>query len=193
MDEVEMPGPTDECVAGPLPRRPWRRAALLAGLIVVAAVVAGATLRGEGTGGARTEPGPLQPAFSVGTLSGGTFEFPTGRPTALYFTGSTCASCLPKAEALGRIERQAGDAVAVLGVDIDGFDTEEMFRDWITHAGSPRHAFAMDRDFHLLELFDVAALSTVIVTDGDGRLVWRSTEHATEDELRAVLRRAGLR
>lgn len=142
---------------------------------------------------ATTAVRPSLPAFSVETLSGEMFHFPTGRPTAMYFTGSTCASCLPKAEALGRIEREAGGKLAVLGVDVDGFDTEEMFRDWIDHAGSPRHAFAMDRGFELLERFDVVALSTVIVADEAGRLVWRSAGHATEADLRRVLAEAGLR
>lgn len=90
--------------------------------------------------------------------------FPAGLPTAIYFTGCTCASCLPKAAVLDRFERESDGKLAVLGVDVDGFDTEEMFRDWIAHAGSPRHAFAMDRDFELLERFNVVALSTVVVT-----------------------------
>lgn len=151
----------------------------------------GTTTAGRGTEPARL--GPRLPAFSVETLSGEVFSFPTERPTAIYFTGSTCASCLPKATALDRIEQAAGGAVAVLGVDIDGFDTEEMFRDWIAHAGTPRHAFAMDTDFRLLDLFEVTALSTVVVTDGTGRLVWRSADDVGAPELRRALAQAGLR
>jgi thiol-disulfide isomerase/thioredoxin len=151
----------------------------------------GTTSADRGPDAARS--GPRLPGFSVETLSGEVFSFPTERPTAIYFTGSTCASCLPKAAALDRIEREADGAVAVLGVDIDGFDTEEMFRDWIAHAGTPRHAFAMDSDFRLLDLFEVTALSTVVVTDGTGRLVWRSADDVGAPELRRVLARAGLR
>lgn len=151
----------------------------------------GTTSAGRGPDAARS--GPRLPAFSVETLSGDVFSFPTERPTAIYFTGSTCASCLPKAVALDRIERESDGAVAVLGVDIDGFDTEEMFRDWIAHAGTPRHAFAMDTDFPLLDLFEVTALSTLVVTDGTGRLVWRSADAVVAPELRRVLAQAGLR
>ena len=174
--------------------RPRLVAGVIAGALVVIAIVAWGpfgTTAGQGTVAATS--GPRLPAFSVGTLSGEVFAFPTGRPTAIYFTGSTCASCLPKAAALGRIEREADGAVSVLGVDIDGFDTEEMFRDWIAHAGTPRHAFAMDTDFRLLDLFEVTALSTVVVADGEGRMVWRSADDVGADELRHALVKAGLR
>lgn len=157
----------------------------------VAAVTALALGSGAGTA-ASPAHGPVLPAFEVTTLDGSRFVFPTGRPTALYFTGSTCASCLPKAAALDRIEREGDGDLAVLGVDVDGFDTEEMFRDWIAHVGAPRHDFAMDRDFELLDRFEVAALSTVIIADGEGRLVWRSADDVGETALRSILADAGL-
>lgn len=192
------PGPDDTVTvpAAPGRRRPRRLVVgIVGGAMALTAILLwgafGATGAGRAEQAATSKP-PLA-AFSIGTLTGDVFSFPTGRPTALYFTGSTCASCLPKAEALDRIEREADGAVAVLGVDVDGFDTEEMFRDWIAHAGTPRHAFAMDTDFRLLDLFEVTALSTVVVTDGAGHLVWRSADEAGEPELRRALARAGSR
>lgn len=190
------PGPDDTVT---LPAAPGRSRRLVVGLIGGAVALAATMLGGAfGTteagraAGAETSKPPLS-AFSIRTLTGDVFSFPTGRPTAIYFTGSTCASCIPKAVALDRIERAADGAVAVLGVDIDGFDTEEMFLDWIAHAGTPRHAFAMDTDFRLLDLFEVTALSTVVVTDDAGRLVWRSADDVGETEMRRGLARAGWR
>lgn len=145
-------------------------------------------LEGKGT----ADVGDRIPAFSVATLDGARFEFPNGKPTAFFFTSSFCGSCIAKAQAFDRIERDVSDRVAILGVDIDPFDTESSFRSWIDAAGEPRYDFAMDGDGRLTTLFDVIALSTVVVTDGDGEVVYRSFAEGGEQALRAALEEAGL-
>lgn len=136
--------------------------------------------------------GGQAPAFSMATLSGSIFTFPAGKPTAIFFTASYCGSCLPKAQAFARIRQEVGDRVAILGVDVDPSDSESAFREWIAAAGNPAFDFAIDRDSRLVQAYDVRALSTVVIADADGRVVYRSFEESGEETLRAALTRAGL-
>lgn len=136
--------------------------------------------------------GGTAPSFTVQPLDGGSFRFPTGKPTAIFFSASTCGSCLPKAAAFGWIRQQFGDKVAVLGVDIDPNDTMTAFRRWIDSAGNPPISFAMDDGSQLVRAFDVKALSTVVITDAFGRVVFRSFLEDGEQTLRDALSRAGL-
>jgi cytochrome c biogenesis protein CcmG/thiol:disulfide interchange protein DsbE len=178
------------------PRRRWLLAALAAGGLAVGLSLAAAGPGGEqgfpaprSGGGA---PGEQAPSFSVGTLDGNAFAFPTGKPTAILFTASWCWRCPPKAQALGRIQTDAGDRIAVLAVSIDPRDTPASFREWIDAAGNPPLAYAIDTDGRLVRAFGVRAVSTVVVADRDGTVVFRSAGPDGEDALRDAFRRAGL-
>lgn len=145
------------------------------------------------TGGSQgAEAGEVAPSFTVATLSGSTFRFPTGKPTALWFTANGCQSCLPKAQALDRIKAEAGDRLAVLGVDISPTDTESVFRSWIKEAGNPRFDFAMDRAGALTLAMGVHDTSTIVIVDGKGKVVYNSAGAADEAAFRAALVKAGL-
>lgn len=167
-------------------------------VVAVVAVVAASRGGGSGTSALQirstgvAEVGQTAPGFSVRTLDGATFAFPTGKPTALFFTAASCGSCLPKAQAFARIQRDVGDRMAVLGVDIDPSDTVGAFRQWIDAAGSPPFAFAQDQDSQLVKAYQVRALSTVVITDGRGRVVFRSFLEDGETTLRSALAKAGL-
>lgn len=143
-----------------------------------------------GSEGARV--GEVAPSFSVTTLSGSTFRFPTGKPTALWFTADGCRSCLPKAQALDRIKADVGERLAVLGVDISPSDTESVFRSWIKEAGNPRFDFAMDRAGELTLAMGVRDTSTIVIVDGKGKVVYNSAGAADEAAFRAALGKAGL-
>lgn len=130
--------------------------------------------------------------MSVVTLSGSTFVVPTGKPTALWFTADGCRSCIPKAQALDKIKSEAGDRIAVLGVDINPTDTEAVFRRWITEVGNPRFDFAMDKNGQLAVAWEVRDTSTVIILDGVGKIVYHSTGAADEATFRSAFAKAGL-
>lgn len=136
--------------------------------------------------------GDAVPELAVETIEGDEFAIPTGRPTAVFFTASYCASCLPKAEALGRIHDEVGDRITVLGVDIDPLDSVPAFRKWIELAGSPRFDFAMDADGRLVNGFGVFALSTVVIVDADGEIVYRTSGEGGEADFREAFALAGL-
>jgi thiol-disulfide isomerase/thioredoxin len=130
--------------------------------------------------------------MSVVTLSGSTFVVPTGKPTALWFTADGCRSCIPKAQALDRIKREAGDHIAVLGVDINPTDTETVFRHWIGEVGNPDFDFALDKNGGLAVTWGVRDTSTVIILDATGKVVYHSTGAADEATFRSAFAKAGL-
>lgn len=143
---------------------------------------------GSDTGG---EVGDTSPRFSLATTAG-TFAVPTGKPTALLFIASDCPSCIAPAVTLNRIERQLGDRVAVVGIDINPTDTDADLRSFIEKAGNPRYGFAVDRDGGLTTGFGIRAQATVVFTDGAGRVVERMEEESDEAAFRAALAVAGL-
>ena len=136
--------------------------------------------------------GETGPRVSVATLSGSTFAVPAGKPTAL-FTADGCQSCIPKAQALNRIKSEAGDRIAVLGVDINPTDTEAVFRRWIGEVGNPGFDFAMDKDGQLTLAWGVRDTSTVVIVDAAGKIVYHSAGEADEVTFRSAFASAGLR
>src|SRR5438128_5277931 len=108
---LASPGPVAKAL-----RRPW---VVAIALVVALTAVVGLAFFGLRSGGSTSasskgprvetagsqgaQVGKVAPPFSVATLSGSTFRFPTGKPTALWFTANGCRSCIPTAEALAGI------------------------------------------------------------------------------------------
>ena len=144
------------------------------------------------TPGQGAQVGEVASSFSLATLSGSTFHFPTGKPTAVWFTENGCTSCIPKAQALDRIKAGFGERLAVVGVDIAPGETEATFRNWIKQVGNPRFEFAMDKGSKLTLAWGVKDTSTIVITDAAGKVVYNSLEAADEQTFRAALSKAGL-
>lgn len=180
-----------------------RRGGRLAlGLGVASAVIVALALaldgRGE-TGSDRVRSleggaavGEMAPAFVVTTVGGTSFTLPAQKPAVLFFMAGWCATCLPEAEALDRIERSVGDRVAILAVDADPADSRANLEQFIASAGSPRYGFAHDRDGRLVAAFDAQALDTTVVVDAAGRVVYRDAVPTDEPVLRRALAKAGM-
>lgn len=144
---------------------------------------------GEGTG---SGVGERAPSFSVTTTSGTSFDFPTGKPTALLFLASGCPTCIEPAITLNRLERELGDRIAVLGIDINPTDTPADVARFIEAAQNPRYGFAIDGDGQLTLAFGIRAQATVVFTDSAGRIVERLEEQSDPAAFRAALAEAGL-
>lgn len=192
------------------PKRSRHRAAWLVGLAAVLIVTGMAVAR------TRSKPGPaslqtssrapgtdarpgspsrgadVAPSFSLATTTGASFSFPTGKPTALLFFAPSCPSCLAPAIALNRLERQLGERIAVLGVDINPTDTAADVRGFLADAGQPRYSFALDPGGRLITAFGIRAQSTVVFADAAGRVVSRLEDESDANVFRAALVKAGL-
>lgn len=144
---------------------------------------------GVGTG---SGVGERAPSFSVTTTSGTSFDFPTGKPTALLFLASGCPTCIAPAITLNRLERELGDRIAMLGIDINPTDTPADVARFIDAAQNHRYGSAIDGDGQLTFAFGLRAQATVVFTDSEGRIVERLEEQGDPAAFRAALAEAGL-
>jgi thiol-disulfide isomerase/thioredoxin len=140
-------------------------------------------------GAAVGHPGPT---VTVPTFAGGAFRLPAGRPAVVWFMAAWCATCQAEAQALGQLQRQAGDRAAILAVDVDPVDQPSQTRAFFHAAGDPTYAVARDQDGRLAQAFAVRALDTTVVLDARGRVVYRDDVPTGLATLRSALAKAGL-
>jgi peroxiredoxin len=118
------------------------------------------------------DPPERAPDFTLTTLEGETVSLASerGHPMVLFFMAGWCATCIPEAQALGRIHADLGDRVLILAVSIDPADTPEQLRGFIEAAGNPGYAFAHDRSGRLARAYQVLALDTTVIMPGPDRV-----------------------
>lgn len=179
---------------------------LLAGAVAVVAAVGGlglaavrasdSTTVGSGSsvavssaGGAAV--GDVGPELTVRALDGQDVRLPAGRPAAVFFFASWCGSCISEAAALGELQREHGDQLAIVAVDVDPGATPEMIGDFLAAAGSPTYPVVHDTEGALRQAFDVASLDVTVITDAAGRVVYRDAVPSSAGQLREGFRRAG--
>jgi thiol-disulfide isomerase/thioredoxin len=146
-------------------------------------------IRLSATGGFQI--GDQAPQFVAATTTGGRFQLSPGEPAVVFFMAPTCLSCLAEAEALARVHEQYGDRLAVLGVDIDPQATAAQIEQF-AQAARAEYGFVVDRDATLVNAFDARALDTTVITDAEGRIVFRDAVPTDEKTLREALKKAGL-
>ena len=192
------------------PRSGWLRAVVIAVPVVLLGAVAvngmerpevtaggGAGLANQGAvmdagaaGGEARRVGDRVPAFEVPTLSGGTFQMPTGRPTILTFV-NLCPTCIEATRRVGVIQERFDD-VAVLAVASDRTADQAALEDFIRQAGSPDFELALDPQGTLTERFEAFSMdASVLVVDGEGVITYRGP--AADEAMAAALTAAGAR
>ncbi len=134
--------------------------------------------------------GKPSPTIRWPTLAGGTFRLPAGRPAVVYFMAAWCSDCQPEAQALGKLQRQLGDRVAILAVDADPSDLESQTRAFFHTAGDPGYAIARDQNGRLAGAFAVRALDSTVVVDPKGRVVYRDEVATNLPTLKTALAKA---
>lgn len=168
-----------------------RRSAALALVATVGLATVAIGVIASGRGGAdvpneRASIGTLR----LRTIDGDTVRRPGGRPGALFFSVSFCLSCLPSAQALGEIKRQAGDRIDAAWVSMDPGDSPQALRERRRMIGDPPYPFTIDTSGTLAERFGITSLGTTIVYDRAGRIVARLTDAGTA-QLEEAFAKAG--
>lgn len=139
------------------------------------------------------EPPEPAPDFDLTTLDGEPFSLSSqrGRPVVLFFMAGWCTTCLPEAEALGRIHAEFADlGVRVLAVSVDPADSPGQIRAFAEAAGSPGYPFAHDEAGEVARAYEVLALDTTVMIDAQGRVVYRDSYVSPYEHLRAGVERA---
>lgn len=184
------------------PRRAARR--WLAGLAVVVAVAAGAGLLILGRTGEpdAAQQGPTQ--ASAGQLSvpdirltaaafdGGqpfVLSEQAHKPTIVFAMAAWCLTCIPEAKALVQLEREVGDRVNIVVLDIDPGDTEAMLQQFAKAVGGAPGVWALDKDSVVTRAYGIRSLDTTIVIAG-GREVTRTFGPQSLDQLRTAVAKA---
>jgi cytochrome c biogenesis protein CcdA len=179
------PNPTET----PRHRHRWLVAAVAIGAVGLAALWA-STGHPSSSLQAGSSPGASGSTFVVDTATGSRFTVPAGRPTILLFmTTRGCTDCAVQAQAIDREVQTSGGTFAALGVEMDPAVSRRDLDSFSQVLGGLHYPLAIDRGGSLQHRFQADALSTVIILDAGGHLVWRSVD-PTGGDLQAGLRQA---
>ncbi|MQA27990.1 MAG: hypothetical protein GEU94_21635 [Micromonosporaceae bacterium] len=119
-------------------------------------------------------------------LDGAAVRVPApGKPTAVYFFATGCASCVPPLRALGEVA-EAHSQVVYLPVSISPYDDAESIRGFLAAAEDGDRAAAHDPKARLAQTLKVNAL---IVYDAAGAEVYRGVD-PPESEVKAAFAKA---
>jgi hypothetical protein len=109
---------------------------LAAGVAAIAVVAVVVTIAAGGPGSNITAPGSAAHGardrvapISLTTLEGERVELPAGRPGALFFTVSSCLSCIPSGRALGELKAELGTRADAIWIGIDPGDPPAAVRE----------------------------------------------------------------
>jgi thiol-disulfide isomerase/thioredoxin len=180
-------------------KRGWLLGGVAAVIVVAVAVVASVT--GGGSGGSSSAVavngspavgvGGVAPGFSMPTVSGSSFQFPTQRPTLLYFMAGWCGTCVPEAQALARTAPSVRAHADLVAVDVDPSDSWSSLRSFFTNVGSPGYTFAKD-DGQVGRAFGINSLDITIGIDAVGHVAYRHLGGLDDTGVRSALAKIGV-
>lgn len=149
----------------------------------------GATLDDESASG-QLEVGNEAPAFDVDTLSGGTFQVPSGQPAILTFV-NLCPSCIEDTRAIGELQERF-EGLDVLAIASDPLADQARLEEFMRQADSPAFELALDPESTLTQRFDAFSMgASVTIVDGSGRITYRGPVEV--ESMSAALIEAGAR
>ncbi len=180
----------------PCPPRPFaRRLSRLAGTaLAVALVLAGCSRSQESTGAAAGEPGPqgpLLPAFELVALAGGQLgsEDLKGKVVIYDFWATWCGPCHIQADILHALyPGVAGNGVEFVAISVG--EPEDLVRDFLRDRPYP-YPVLVDPEDRMSSELRILGLPTLIVVDGEGRVVYRNTGISDRETIERALERAG--
>lgn len=140
----------------------------------------------------RTGAAPA-PDFTLEDLSGNLFSLSRmrGRAVLLDFWASWCGPCRAEMPALERLHREfVGRGLLVVGVNVD--EPRETAARFIEQQGYT-FTVLLDRGLEASMLYGARSLPTLVLVDAEGNVEAYGHGMLSEAELRADLRRVGLR
>ena len=116
-----------------------------------------------------------------------------GEPTAVFFFSVSCGECVEGVRSLGKAAAAAdeqGDHANFFAVDLDPGESKKIIEDFMDYVNAELVPAAIDTGARLSRRFKVAALSTLIVIDADGKVTFRGTSPSAKT-ITAELAKAG--
>lgn len=133
--------------------------------------------------------GEIAPDFSVPTLDGGTFTLAEqrGKPTIVFFMAYWCGTCVPEGRALAQLQREYGDKISIVALDVDPSSTPDALTRFKEMADNGPFTWAFDTGQKVTAAYEVAALDTTLILDREGHVIykdqWPSPYQTLKDEL----------
>lgn len=118
--------------------------------------------------------GPV--AFTAHTMAGAQVAVPGSRPSVLFFFSVECGSCGPGAQALADVQRHKPQVANFVAVNINSGDTDQSIRGFLTDNHATGLGLVRDSDTRLLQSYQVRQLSTAVILDASGKIVYRAVE-----------------
>jgi hypothetical protein len=176
----------------------WRGLAVV--LAVVAVVLAGcgsghtparlSTANGRSAGTPQTEA-----VATLRTIDGTVVRVPSARPSVLLFIRVGCEGCGASAQSMARVARIARVArvarsvpglATFLAVDIDLFVSASNVRHFLDSVGAKGLPATINSDGTLLRKYRVTVLSSVLIIDPAGKVVYRAVNPTANAITRAL-------
>jgi hypothetical protein len=188
------------------PDRTWRErlrcAAIGPGWRGLAVVIAVGVLAGCGSGhtaasrsGAKSVSTRAHHAAAVATLrttDGAVVRVPSARPSVLLFISLGCADCAASAQSMtraARVARAAGSLhgqATFLAVDLDPDLPAAHLTDFLNSVGARGLPATISSDGALLRKYHVTVLSSVLIIDSAGKVVYRAVNPSAKAITRAL-------
>ena len=161
----------------------WRGLAVV--MAVVAVVLAGCSsahtpAKQSAASGASTRAHPAAAIATLRTTDGALVRVPSAIPSVLLFITLGCADCAESAQSMARAARSLraahspGDRATFLVVDLDRDLPAAHLTDFLNSVGVSGLPATINSDLTLVHKYHVAALSSVLIINPAGKVVYRA-------------------
>lgn len=131
-------------------------------------------------------------AFTARTLGGGSVNVPGSRPSALFFYSVECGACGPGAHSLAEAQKAVGTKANFVAVNVNPGDTAGDISGFLRDNQAERLALIRDTDARLLQAYQVNQLSTAVILNASGQVVYRAVD-PTAAQIQSELAKVGAR
>jgi len=172
----------------------WRSVAVV--IAVVAVMLAGcgsahtsAKQSAANSGSTRAHPAAV---VTLRTTDGAVVRVPSARPSVLLFITLGCADCAASAQSMNRAARSlraAGslrDRATFLAVDLDPDLPPAHLTEFLNSVGARGLPATINSDGTLLHKYHVTALSSVLIINSAGKVVYRAVNPTANAIIRAL-------
>ncbi|WP_244502442.1 TlpA family protein disulfide reductase [Streptomyces oceani] len=130
-----------------------------------------------------------QQGTAVTTIGDEKVTVPDNKPTALFFFSVGCGECAGGAKSLATAGKTLNGKANILAVDMDPSESPQTIRQFLGSIKAPELPAAIDTRAALSQRYKVAALSTLIVVDPQGKVTYRATDPSS-DQIQTALHKA---
>ena len=135
---------------------------------------------------------PEATRFTATTVQGGTVHVPSPKPTVVFFFSVECGSCGPESGVLADVQKENPNAANFVVVDVAPTETAATIRSFLAQNHAATMAYTIDTNAQLIGAYNVQALSTAVVLDSTGNVVYTGVDPGAS-VIRAALVKATTR